>query len=297
MSALDCVYRILNTKLADKNLKYCFVTTNKLPTTINGTMAKINNPEDFVDIDYLLQDNITNYAGVGISIQASNVCAIDVDGCFKIPNDIDSISDTAKDILNMFKDFAYCEFSFSGKGMRILFRLPLIENYSETYYIKNSDSHVEYYQPSSSYRYVTLTGNVIRDNDIDCDISHQQILYSFLNKYMKKQEVVKVPVQHIEDISKDTAIKKIRFLYLKNYEFQELWFGKAPGSGKDESERDFHILAYLYENITQNKELLKELFEESPYFKTKDSKHINKWEYQNYRYYNYIYEQLRRKVL
>ena len=48
---------------------------------------------------------------------------------------------------------------------------------------------------------------------------------------------------------------------MKNSTFQDLWFGVAPGSGKNESELDFQLLAMIFENITQNEEQLKALFE------------------------------------
>ncbi len=296
MTALECITKISNTNLIYSNLKYCFVTSNKLPVRYDGVLAKPNKIDDFVDLDILLDNDLTTYAGVGISIQASKICAIDVDKCFLIPNDINSISEIGKDILEMFKDIAYCEFSFSGTGLRILFRMPLIENYSDKYYIKNSNKGIEYYQPSNSYRYVTVTGNVIYDNNIDN--YNINILYEFLNKYMKKQEIIKSVVNNIDTTSSyEQLLKKVKYKYLTDCEFQELWFSKAPGSGKDESERDFHILVYLYENITQNKEMIKKLFESSSYFKSKDNKHLNKWEYQDYRYFEYMYKQIiRRKI-
>ena len=89
-------------------------------------------------------------------------------------------------------------------------------------------------------------------------------------------------------------MKVVRYKYLKDYNFQDLWFTKAPGSGKDESERDYHLVAYLYENITQDKNLLKQIFESSEFFKTKDWKHVNKWKNQNGRYFNYLYDTIRR---
>lgn len=299
MNALECIERIASTNLIYGNLKYCFVTSNKLPVRYDGVLAKPNRMEDFVDLDILLENDLMLYTGIGISIQASDICAIDVDKCFSIPNDINSISYIGQEILEMFKDVAYCEFSFSGTGLRILFRTTIIDDYTTKYYIKNSNKGVEYYQPSSSYRYVTITGNVIYNNYInytDTDLSAK--LYLFLEKFMKKPELIKSSVNVIDTSDNyEQLLKKVKYKYLTDSEFQDLWFSKAPGSGKDESERDFHILAYLYENITQNKEMIKQLFESSSYFKSKDSKHINKWEYQENRYYNYIYEQIRRRKI
>jgi hypothetical protein len=87
-------------------------------------------------------------------------------------------------------------------------------------------------------------------------------------------------------------MKKVKSLYLKDIEFQDLWFGEAKGSGSTESQDDYHLLCLLYNNVTTDKDKLQELFEMSPYFSTKDYKHLNKWKYGNYRYYNYMYERL-----
>ena len=299
MNAIDTLFKITNQKLVDTDLKYCLVTKDKIPKKIDGTNAKPNEMSDFVDIDELMAcENLNDFAGIGISIQASNVCAIDVDNCFAVPNALDTANAQAFDILNRFKDVAYCEFSFSGTGLRILFKHSIIEDYSKTYYIKNKTLKIEYYQPSSSYRYVTVTGNTIYNNEI-INIDDSKIVELFLNDYMQKKTNNKkrIEIQDCkENMSLDILKNKIKILYLKNSTFQDLWFGVAPGSGKNESELDFQLLAMIFENITQNEEQLKALFELSPYFSTKDKKHVNKWVYQNNRYFKYLYEQLQRRV-
>ena len=82
---------------------------------------------------------------------------------------------------------------------------------------------------------------------------------------------------------------------MTNCKFQEAWFDKAPGRGRNESEKDYYLLSLLYENITQDKEMIRKLFELSPYFKSKDEYHILKWTKQNFRYYEYVYEHLGKK--
>lgn len=280
-------------------LKYCLVTKDKLPYRIDEILARSNHSEDFVNIQEIISNleniNIENYKGVGISIQASNICAIDVDHCFSSPFDITSGDERAQQLINKFKDLAYIEFSFSGTGLRILFKSNLIESYSDKYYIKNKNNSIEYYQPNNSYRYVTVTGKFIYNNlikNIDNDI-----IIDFLNEYMKK--IIKsydsiITTNEVETRTYEQLMKIVKYKYLKDYSFQDLWFTKAPGSGKDESERDYHLVAYLYENITQDKNLLKQIFESSEFFKTKDWKHINKWKNQNGRYFNYLYDTIRR---
>lgn len=297
MTALDCIERLLDTKLYYANLRYCLVTDKKLPIKVDGSAARSNVMEDFVDIESILQcKNLHSYAGIGISIQASNICAIDVDHCFSKPFSFESIDDRAKAVFEMFKDLAYCEFSFSGQGMRILFKSPLILDYTKEYYIKNEKLQIEFYQPSKSFRYVTITGAVISDNDVDIILNEKhEVVKEFLNKYMKKPKVsheVKTEAKEVKTY--EELMKDVKQFYFKNVSFQNLWFATAPGSGKNESELDFQLMSLIYENITQDKDLLKQIFESSPYFKSKDAKHRNKWTYNNFRYFEYVYSNIRR---
>ena len=244
-------------------------------------------------ISLILVCCVSDYAGIGVSVQASNICAIDVDHCFKSPFIIESSDDRGKDVLSIFKDHAYCEFSFSGTGLRILFRHPIIENYANDFYIKNSKNEMEFYQPGKSYRYVTITGKTIYDNPIK--LCEKSILFDFLNKYMvrpKKSEKEEISSPERETRSIDQLMELVKYHYLKNSFFQEIWFSKAPGYNSDESERDYYLIQYMYMNITRDKEMLRELFESSPFFQSKDWKHKNKWEYNDHRYYNYIYDHI-----
>lgn len=291
MNALDVVENLLNTGVASYELKYCLVDEQKRPYTIFGNYARPNHNEDFATLEELASaDNLYSYKGVGISISASNICAIDIDHCFKEPFNFDSIDIRGKDIYDMFKDLAYIEFSFSGSGMRILFRQDEIKDYSSIYYVKNSKNGIEYYQPSGNARYVTITGQVLANNSINTNSNFKETILKFLDKYMKRP-VTKIEVNNsnceVEDIN--VLLKRVRKFYFKDMMFQNLWFKQAPGSGKDESETDYAIISYLFKNVTQNKESIKCLFESSPYFKSKDYKHISKWNFNDYRYYNYIY--------
>lgn len=300
MNALDFIENIINNEnLYNANLKYCLINNTKIPYKYNNELAKPNHIEDFVDIDTLISnENILNYAGIGVSIQASNIYAIDVDKCFSIPFDITSADERAKDIINMFKNICYIEFSFSGTGLRILFKTNEgfnINEYKSKYYIKNSKTKCEFYQPNDSFRYVTITGKYIINNNLQLDKNDiYNTLYLFINKYMSKpKEIIRGKPDESDNNDINTSKYKLKYFLLTDINFQELWFSKAPGSGADESERDYHIIKFIYQKITSNKNVIKELFELSPYFKSKDFKHSNKWTYQNYRYYNYIYEQIK----
>lgn len=296
MSSLDTFKQIINNdNLINANLKYCLVNESKIPFKLNGENARPNHIEDFVDIEEFINfDNFEKYAGIGISIQGSNICAIDVDKCFKEPFNLDSADERALDIIDRFMKFAYIEFSFSGKGLRVFFKNEIIPNYSNAYHIKNDSNSVEFYQPAQSYRYVTITGKYIINNSISYDEKNKIIINEFLNDYMKKPiKVKKQSTVIIDDKSLEELQKIIKGKLLTDFIFQEKWFSKAPGSNSNESEIDFYLLSYLYDNITQNKEKLKLLFESSPYFKSKDNKHLRKWNYSEFRYYNYLYERIK----
>lgn len=304
MSAIDTLERIVNNEnLVSYPFKYCLVASDKVPYTIKNELARPNSKEDFCDLLELVNCGVLNlYEGIGISIIESNISAIDIDKCFSIPFDITSGDDRAKFAIDLFKDKAYIEFSFSGKGLRILFAVNNIENYSEKYYIKNDKTQIEYYQPGNTARYVTLTGKTIYNNSLTI-MKDLSVISIFLNKYMirpVKSNRQTSTINRNDDRSLEDLLKKVKSFYLKDIEFQDTWFetdhkGKllcqVQGKSK-ESNFDYHLLLLLFDNITQDPEKLRLLFEESPYFKTKDSKHIYKWKYGNYRYFYYMYNHL-----
>lgn len=296
MSAIDTIESIVNCELANYDFRYCFVNRSKIPYRIDGFEARADVVNDFVKLDELLDSPMLTrkrIVGIGISIQASNVCAIDVDNCFSEPFVFESIDKRGKEVLELFEDVAYCEFSFSGKGMRIIFLHDVIENYVDKYYIKNSKMNIEYYQPSNSNRFVTVTGKYIVNNPIRHTDNTDIALNQFLERFMVRPQRQKHQISTTDDIDFDFAVRKTRQLYIQNSKFQSLWFGRAPGAGKDESERDFQIVAMLYENVTTNEDIIRQLFETSPYFESKDEQHLRKWMNNNYRYFKYIYSHLR----
>lgn len=272
-----------------QNLKYCLVAYDKHPYRFDEGFAHPDKNEDFVDftkISSLNMNVLKKYKCLGTSIQASKICAIDIDDCISD----NGLSTLAKEIIEMFKD-TYIETSPSGNGLRILFLCDKIDDYSTHYYIKNSKQHVEFYSYWSTSRYVTITGNRLLSNDIIKTYDTSYVV-NFLEKYMKRSIEVK-NVKVIDDNSSiEDLMKKVKTLYLIDNLFQNLWFGKAPGSGSNESDLDWHLVAMIYENITQNKDKLRQIFELSPYYSSKDGKHKHKWSYNNYRYYDYIYNRI-----
>lgn len=305
MSALDALFNITNNQyLFNYHFRYCLVDDSKHPFTIKETMARPNHVEDFVELSELLNLNVETlekYKGLGISIQASRVCAIDIDHCVEKPFDINSISLLAQQIIEHFEinNCGYIEFSFSGCGIRIFFEANPIKDYELKYYTKNSKLNIEYYYPEGSNRYVTITGRTIVNNNISIQkykYDTDDVLHRFLEMYMKRRYVLAKQYNNIvDDRNIDELMKIVKLKYLNDYNFQELWFSQAPGSGHDESERDYHLVAYIYDYITKDKDKIKQIFEQSPFFKSKDWKHVNKWTKQDFRYFNYLYDRINNK--
>ena len=287
MKADYCFANICATKLVGYDLKYCYMDDRKYPFKNIGEMADVSNINDFKNLEDLKYECLTHFNGLGISIQASKISAIDVDHCFDEPNNIDTANEIAKEILDMFKNH-YIEFSFSGTGMRILFTSDVITNYKEVYYIKNKNTHCEFYYPEGSNRYVSITGNAIYDNPIKK--ADKSILVAFLETYMKKPQRAKIEVK--EERLEGSVESLLRHYLMTDKVFQDNWFEDAPGSGSNESERDYYLISFIYQKIVSNKEEVKRIFETSPFFLSKDYKHKKKWEYDNYRYFNYVFGQI-----
>ena len=288
MTALDTIEAVSSNDFLRKAdfLRYCYINTEKAPFRSNGTdSARPNVSADFVPLSQLDLSKASLFAGLGVSIQASGICAIDVDHCFAKPNDLSTADSRAQDIINIFGESTYIEFSFSGTGLRILFRAAPILDYDKTYYIKNSRTRCEYYFPQGSSRYVTVTGKTI----IYAPINYipDTVLNVFLDTYMRRPKRPDGNTSR-EPIQGDIDNLILHFLRT-NRSFQDNWFEKAPGSGSNESERDFFLLKFIFENISNDKTKAKEVFEQSPFFQSKDRKHKYKWERSGFRYYNYLY--------
>ena len=288
MTALDIIKAIESNEFLSKAdfLRYCFVNDKKVPFRNTGSeSARPNIISDFVPLNQLDLLSASNFAGLGISIQASGVCAIDIDHCFKRPFDLSTADGRAQDTINIFGDATYIEFSFSGTGMRVLFRAAPIQNYESIYYIKNSKTQCEYYYPQGSNRYVTLTAKTIIYSNIN--FIPESMLKVFLDTYMLRPKRT-ASNTNLKPITGDIDNLILHFLRT-NKSFQDNWFDKAPGSGSNESERDFFLLKFIFENITNDREKAKEVFEMSPFFQSKDRKHIYKWTRADNRYFNYLY--------
>lgn len=278
MNSKDFINNILRTDLKAHPFKWCFVGDKKIPLQKNGLPLSTNNQEHFINFNELMTCSRT-FKGVGFSVNFSNITAIDVDKCFAEPFNISSINEIGAKMLIMFNNH-YCEFSYSGTGLRIIFfNDNKIDNYTNTYYIKNQKLQLEMYMQDFKARYVTITGCYIFNEPIKQ--INNDLLFEFLNTYMLKPILPKKEVKH-EDKDYEQCKKELKKHLIANDKLITKWTDNALGSFRGESERDFYLILYIYEHITTDPLIIKTLIEQSPYWISKDKKHKHKWEKTNY---------------
>lgn len=266
---------------------WCLVDQNKFPYNISSQdLARTSNPEDFMGLDVL--DPIrTKVKFVGLGALIKYIGAIDIDSCVESPFDKNTITPQALELIHYFK--SYTEFSFSGRGIRILFS-PVGAYNTEKYYLKNSSLGIEFYIPQQrSPRYVTITGRRIFE-----EYDYRKIdLSEACEKWMKRPILEsKKEVTH-PTLSDEDVMKKVRYYLLINSDFQDNYYLEAPGSGSNESERDFHLVSFIYNNITTNPDQIIMVFESSNFYKTKDEKHLDKWHKRDHSHFWSIYNKIK----
>lgn len=240
---------------------------------VHGTLAKSNDKNTFYSFMTVLKHSQKylkfsqdgkQIGGIGLGI-FNGFSAIDIDHCVDVNGNISSM---ALEIIDYCQ--SYTEFSPSGTGIRIIFKTDFKNFDKIKYYTNNQKIGLEVYIEGATNKFVTMTGNVYYSSNIaTVDIEY------ILNKYMlKNQPKQKVNEETGEIIDFEFDIDK--FL-LKDSKLNELWNAQASGSYGNESETDLALCNKLAFYCRKNYDLIEEYFERSPYFKSKDDKHKNKW--------------------
>lgn len=221
--------------------------------------------------------------GLGIGL-FGNLCGIDIDHAV---NEDGSLSQTAKDIIDYF-DGAYMEYSYSGKGVHILFFCAQQRKYQK-YYTKMGVKQLtakgitdieglEFYQGRVDNRYLTLTGNIIpQRNKNNYSVTPQKIT-AFLDKYFIIPVQPKShPTSTSSNTKEDLAWARFGLYTLKDEKFKEAFDKPATGYGGTESEDDLTLACRAAFWTNNNPEAIRIVFEASPHYKTKDADHLKKW--------------------
>lgn len=139
--------------------------------------AKSNDPATFATLEAAAA-RTNGFDGLGVGI-FGEVAGIDIDHCMKDGK----LSAMAADIVETMD--AYTEISPSGEGLRILFLAPGFRYDTGKYYIKESGQGLEIYIAGMTQRYLTVTGNTLRTQDM---IDRSDRLQTILDKYMKRPQ-------------------------------------------------------------------------------------------------------------
>lgn len=260
------MYEKLPTELKEK-ARFCLwkrESNGKVPYQLNGCKAKATDKRSFVDYKSVI-GSLNGYDGIGIGI-FEGFCAIDIDHC--VENG--SLSETAQDIIKEMN--SYTEYSPSGTGVRIIFRVSNPSYDKKHYYINNRKLGLEIYVSEYTNRFVTITGNALNENDVS---ERDAELIRVLEKYMLKPNIkvtnVTAPGSYLSDssvISKASSSKQ-------GEKFTALWNGNIP-DGKSHSEADqalCNILAFWCGGDTDQ---MDRLFRKSKLMR-------DKWDREDYR--------------
>lgn len=229
--------------------------------------AQSNNLESFTQFKTAIKAVYDGrYNGVGIGI-FYGISAIDIDHCL---ND-GVLSDMATDIIQRMN--SYTEISPSGNGIRIIFKAPNLQYNKDLYYIHNQKRGLEIYVSGATNKFVTITGNVIRDVPIaECTVALQEVLDLYMQRPSTTIHTDTVIVQPTGDflqigLEKDTKLR-------------DYWNGVRLH--KSESENDFGFMAKLLYWTNGDIDKAISAFRSSPYAHQKDEEHKKKLERKDY---------------
>lgn len=215
-----------------------------------------------------------SFDGIGIGI-FDRIGGVDIDHCILSDG---SLSEMAAEIVEIMD--SYTEISPSGQGLRILFSVPQGFSYDrERFYIKKSDIGLECYLPGMTNRFLTITGNALRDQDLQerqALPDRSQELLRVIQKYMKRKETPQGQRQtgQVMSLSDQDLIRKA---CNSSQEFAALFSGEWQLLGyPSQSEADMALCNHLAFWTGRDYGRIDSLFRQSGLYRTK-------WERGDYR--------------
>lgn len=144
--------------------------------------AQPNNKGTFADLA-TAQAAAAGFDGLGVGV-FGELAGLDVDHCIADG----TFTDMAADIIETMD--TYTEISPSGEGLRLFFLAPGYDYDKGAYYVNRRDAGadgegLEAYIAGSTYKYMTVTGNVVLGGELE-DRTEQ--LQTILDRYMKRPQ-------------------------------------------------------------------------------------------------------------
>ena len=238
--------------------------------------SKSNDKTRFNHLDKVLSLTSSRY-GIGFGI-FDTFGAIDLDHCLNKEGKIIQ-DDFAKVVVDILKELdTYTEKSPSGTGLHLYFKIKDLkmspEEYSKKYMInkrinKETNQGIEVYLSGMTKKFLTITGDRIGDKDFR-EITFKElepILEKYMKRYNAQQNTTSSLVTNQKDFLKIGLEKDSLLIDLYN---------DTSHSG-NESEEDMRLLSKLAYYCNKDSQAIRQAFESSPYFMTKDEEHLQKW--------------------
>lgn len=220
---------------------------NKVPYQINGRRASTANEEHFSNFNEVLpfmndkkespektQSQENKFSGIGMGV-FSPFAAVDIDACVTDGK----LTDLAQDIIQRLD--SYTEYSLSRNGVRIICKVSDLSFDKETYYINNRKIGLEVYIPPYTNRFVTLTGNVIRNKDA---MLRDTELQDVLDRYMLRPNGNRALRIETKSYLSDESILSKAISSKQADKFEQLWNGETSGYSSS-SEADLALCSIL----------------------------------------------------
>lgn len=231
----------------------------KVPYQVNGSRANSADPDTFSDFRMVVYA-LDGYDGIGMGA-FDQFCMIDIDHCIFGGK----LTQLAEDVVK--KMDSYTEISPSGTGIRIVCKASSLSYDTGRYYIHNQKLGLEIYAACVTKKFCTLTGNAIRN----CDVEERSLqLQEILEMYMlrpvpkKRHSLQEVPGSYLSD---DSVIR-LASASRQGEKFKSLWHGKIP-EGKSHSDADMALASILAFWCGGDVEQMDRLFRQSGLMRSK----------------------------
>ena len=207
----------------------------KVPYRTDGRRADSTNAADFSSftaVTAVLENG--GYDGIGMMVYGG-FSAVDIDHCCEDGK----LTPLAKDIVDMMD--SYTETSPSGKGIRIIFRAGDTAYDKTRYYINNRRIGLEVYASGCTSKFVTITGNAIREKGIE---ERGEQMLTIAEKYMLRKTANKAKTEPPGSFLSDSSVLDIAFGAKNGEKFRRLWEGDPTGYASA-SEADLALCSHL----------------------------------------------------
>lgn len=207
----------------------------KVPYQISGSRANSADKSTFSDFRMVVCA-LDGYDGIGMGA-FDQFCMIDIDHCILGGK----LTQLAEDVVKRMD--SYTEISPSGTGIRIVCKASSLSYDTGRYYIHNQKLGLEIYAAGVTKKFCTLTGNAIRNCDVEeRSLQLQEILETYMLRPVpkKRHSLQEVPGSYLSDES----VVRLASASRQGEKFKSLWHGEIL-EGKSHSDADMALASIL----------------------------------------------------